>query len=166
MSYKKAPRARETRSAAAAIADALQLHGITNEIRANRLTAEWSDIVGPRIAARARPVDVRERVLTVEVASSAWLHELTMMKTQLEAQLIERLGEPKLFDKLKLQLAGRKKPETVNARAPAARKPRPPRPFQMPATGASREKIVREVGAVEDEELREIIAKVRIENDK
>jgi hypothetical protein len=35
-----------------------------------------------------------------------------------------------------------------------------------PATGAAREAIVREVAAVDDDELRELIARVRITNDR
>ncbi len=37
-----------------------------------------------------------------------------------------------------------------------------PRPPALPATGAAREAIVSEVAAVDDDELRELIARVRI----
>jgi hypothetical protein len=36
----------------------------------------------------------------------------------------------------------------------------------MPATGAARESIVREVSRVEDDDLRELIARIRITHDK
>jgi hypothetical protein len=49
----------------------------------------------------------------------------------------------------------------------AARRPAPPpRPVTPPATGVARERIVREVGAVDDAELRELIARVRITHDR
>jgi hypothetical protein len=79
--------------------------------------------------------------------------------------LLGRIGEPKLFDELRFRLAGssRRQPTLVP-------KPRPthvvhPRAI-APATGAAREQIVREVEVVDDAELRELIARVRITNDR
>ncbi len=61
-------------------------------------------------------------------------------------------------------IAGRtRRNETVR---PNTRTPAPVRAFTMPATGLAREKIVREAAAVDDDELRALIAKVRIDNDK
>lgn len=46
-----------------------------------RLSAvdEWADAVGPRIGRVARAVEVQGDVLVVEVRSSAWINELSMM---------------------------------------------------------------------------------------
>ena len=101
------PRALEPRSAGDAIAAALALYGLTDEVRARSVLAAWPDVVGPKIAARTRPVGIFERALVVEVASSAWLHELTLQRAQLLARLHAQAGEPRLFDQLKLVLAGR-----------------------------------------------------------
>lgn len=49
--------------------------------------AEWTSIVGPRIAARTRVGKLRQGVLTVKVASSAWSQELSFLKLQLVAKL-------------------------------------------------------------------------------
>ena len=46
------PRALEQRSAKDAVGAALKFRGITDEIRAQRLIAEWTDLVGARIASR------------------------------------------------------------------------------------------------------------------
>jgi predicted nucleic acid-binding Zn ribbon protein len=156
---------RDVLPAADAIAAALQLHGITDEIRANRVLTEWSDLVGPKIAQRTRPDGVFERLLWVEVATSAWMHELNMLRPQLLKGLLERLGEPTLFDDLRFRLTGRNRKAPVvlrSARPPPA--PRPPDP--VPATGAARERIVREVDHVDDLELRALIARVRITHDR
>lgn len=148
-----------------AIAAALSLRGITEQVRAGRLLTEWSDLVGPKIAQRTRPDGITDRILWVEVATSAWLHELDLLRPQLVKSLLERLGEPSLFDDLKFRLAGRHRRDPVALRA--ARRPAPPpRPMPPPATGAARERIVREVGAVDDAELRELIARVRITHDR
>jgi hypothetical protein len=151
--------------AADAVAAALKLRGISDEIRANRVLTEWSDLVGPKIAQRTRPDGVVDRLLWVEVATSAWLHELNLLRPQLLRGLLDRLGAPPLFDDLRFRLTGRSRRPPVVLRA--ARKPAPPpRPLPPPATGAARERIVREVSAVDDEELRELIARVRITFDR
>jgi predicted nucleic acid-binding Zn ribbon protein len=158
-------RALEARSAQAAITAVLRFHGIADEVRAERVVAEWADLVGPRIASRTRPAGVIDRVLVVEVASSAWLQELNLLRAQILTSLLERLGPPKLFDDVKFKLAGRSGPRPPQAR-PRMRPTQPTRPPPQPATGLARERIAREVEAVDDLELRELIARVRINNDR
>lgn len=41
---------------------------------------EWAGAVGPTVSAVTRPVEVQGETLVVEVASSAWLSELSMMR--------------------------------------------------------------------------------------
>jgi predicted nucleic acid-binding Zn ribbon protein len=158
------PRSREMRSASDAVKSVLALHGISDQIRAERVLTEWSELVGPKISSRTRPYGVTDRILVIEVASSAWLHELSMLKAQILAGLHQRMGAPRLFDDLKFKLAGgrgRPPPQRPRTR-PEKAEPPPP----MPATGIARENIVREVQAVDDLELRELIARVRIGNDR
>jgi hypothetical protein len=164
---KRPPRALAVVSARDAIRAALDFRRITTQVRGERVVTEWTELVGPRIAQRTRPDRIVDRVLWIEVASSAWLHELSLLKPQLLRGLLERLGEPALFDDLRLRLAGggpRRDAVTVprGRRHPAAA----PRPPVQPATGAAREAIVREVATVDDDELRELIARVRITHDR
>src|SRR5262249_818654 len=77
-----------TRSASDAVTAVLALHGITDQLRAGRVLTEWSDLVGPKIAQRTRPDGITDRTLWVEVATSAWLHELNLMRPQLLMGLI------------------------------------------------------------------------------
>lgn len=151
--------------AADAVATVLRLHGIADVVRAERLVTEWTELVGPKIAQRTRPDGVNDRILWIEVATSAWLQELNLLRPQLLANLVARLGEPRLFDDLKFRLAGRRHRNAVvmpqGRRPPAPQKPLPP-----PASGAAREAIVREVATVDDVELRDLIARVRITHDK
>jgi predicted nucleic acid-binding Zn ribbon protein len=162
-SGKRPARALALRPAAAAIADALEFHHITDDVRRNRVLTEWEDLVGPRIAARTRPYGISDRALIIDVVSSAWLQELTLLKGQLLPNLLARVGEPRLFDDLRFKLAGRTgaRPEPPRRRPPKVDAPPPER---TPATGLARENIVREVEAVDDLELRELIARVRIQN--
>ena len=161
---RQVPRVGAAQTASQAVAAALDLHGITDQVRAGRLLTEWTELVGPKIAQRTRPGGVTDRILWVEVATSAWLHELNLLRPQLLASLQDRLGAPALFDDLKFRLTGASRREQVALRA--KRRPAPPRPTPLPATGAARERIVREAGAVDDDELRELIARVRITHDR
>ena len=160
-----AARRGETRSAAAAISEVLALRGLHDTLRAERVVTEWSELVGPGIAARTRPDGIRDRTLWIEVASSAWLHELNLMKPRLVLGLVERLGSPRLFDDVRFHLAGRGRAPAVIP-PPPRRPPPPPRPLPPPATGAARERIVAEVARIDDPELRELVARVRITHDK
>jgi predicted nucleic acid-binding Zn ribbon protein len=162
---KQLPRVGAAQTASQAVAAALAVHGITDQVRAGRVITEWVELVGPKIAQRTRPDGVTDRILWVEVATSAWLHELNLLRPQLLASLQDRLGTPALFDDLKFRLTGGSRRQPVALRPPrrpiAARPPAPP-----PATGAARERIVREAGTVDDDELRELIARVRITHDR
>jgi predicted nucleic acid-binding Zn ribbon protein len=162
---KRPPRTLGPQTASAAVAAALELHGITDQIRAGRLLTEWAELVGAKIGQRTRPEGVVDRVLWVEVATSSWMHELNLLRPQLLGGLLERLGEPALFDDLRFRLAGQRRRDPVALRA-ARKPPPPPRPQPPPATGATRERIVREASAVDDAELRELIARVRITHDR
>jgi predicted nucleic acid-binding Zn ribbon protein len=159
------PRAFEVMPAASAIGRALALHGLSDEIRAGRLLTEWAELVGAKIAQRTRPDGIHERTLWIEVATSAWMHELNLLRAQLVQGLLERLGEPRLFEDVKFRLAGRHRRPPIALRAPR-RPPPPAKPLPMPATGAAREAIVRDVASVDDAELRELIARIRITHDK
>jgi hypothetical protein len=162
---KRPPRTLAVTTASEAIRAALDFRGIADDVRGERVVTEWTELVGPRIAQRTRPDRIVDRVLWVEVATSAWLHELTLLKPQLLKGLLERLGEPTLFDDLRLRLAGGPRKGAVTV--PRGRRPAPPLPPPArPATGAAREAIVREVAGIDDDELRELIARVRIANDR
>jgi predicted nucleic acid-binding Zn ribbon protein len=157
----------EPRSADAAVKDVLALYGITDEVRAERVHTEWYDLVGPRIAQRTRPYGIVGKTLVIEVASSAWVQELTLLRQQILTGLLARIGEPRLFEDLKFRLAGttdRHRPLRVPPRGRPAPPP-PPKPTE-PATGIARENIARDVERVDDLELRELIARVRISHDR
>jgi predicted nucleic acid-binding Zn ribbon protein len=159
------PRALETRRAEQAVQEVLALHGISDEIRRQRVLTEWADLVGPKIAARTRPFGITDRTLVIEVASSAWVQELTMLRPQILLGLIERLGNPRLFDDIRFRPAGRDGPRPMPTR-PRGRPEQAAPPEPVAATGVARENIVREVEAVDDLELRELIARVRITHDR
>ncbi|MEZ4359329.1 MAG: DUF721 domain-containing protein [Kofleriaceae bacterium] len=161
------PRRKEVASAGLLVAETLAAHGLGEAIRAQRIAAEWPQLVGERIARRAQPDGVRHRVLHVRVASSAWMHELGLLKPQLLAALWSALGEPRMFDDLAFSLAGRtrgpnERPGVAPARRPSAPPPRTP----VAADGPARARIAAEAAHVEDDELRALITRVRTRHDR
>jgi hypothetical protein len=152
-----------------AVADALSFRGISDDVRAERILTEWGDLVGPKMAQRTRPYGIVDRTLRIEVSTSAWLHELNLLRPQLFKTLTAALsvvpGDPPLFDVLKFHLAGSYRRRPVSLRPPS-NPTEPRRVVVSPAVGADRDRIVREAGAVDDIELRELIERVRIAHDR
>ncbi|MXV94878.1 MAG: DUF721 domain-containing protein [Gemmatimonadetes bacterium] len=74
------------------VADALRGYlertGLDESLQRLGALDEWADAVGPRVARVTRAVEVRGDTLVVEVLSSAWNNELTMMK----GLILERLN--------------------------------------------------------------------------
>ena len=170
------PRRREVTTAKQAVADALAWNGVEAEVRAHRVVTEWKQFVGERVAARAWPDgltrggvrDQGAQILWVRVVSSAWLHELTLLRAQLARTITEYFGDPPLFDELKFHLGARPIEDDDQLAGVRQRIERaaPRRPRRPPATGAQRMAIEAETADVTDPELRELIRSVRIRNDK
>ena len=165
-------RRREAVAAEEAVADSLELSGLTAVVRAHRIVTEWRDMVGERIAARTWPDGLKDRVLWIRVSSSAWLHELTLLRRQILDGIDRILGEPRLVDDIKLHIGVRRQvdQDDMIALAQQARRRRfmkpAPKPLPPPATGVAKERIDREATAVDDPELRELIRAVRTRHDR
>jgi hypothetical protein len=165
-------RKREVVPADEVISDALAFAGLTEVVRAHRIVTEWRDMVGDRVAQRTWPDGLKDRVLWVRVSSSAWLHELTLLKAQILGGIDRVLGAPRLVEDLKLHIGVRKQVDADDmiALAQQARRRRwmkpPAKPLPPPATGAAKERIDREAAAVEDDELRDLIRTVRTRHDR
>ncbi len=67
-------------------------HHFEEPMRRSTLVLRWREFVGERLAARTRPVRLKDGVLTLRVANNVWLAELTFLREELLAQLNERLG--------------------------------------------------------------------------
>jgi hypothetical protein len=59
-----------------------------------RVAGLWLEVVGPEVAANARPVQVREGRLVATTSSSAWAQTLQLMSEMVIARLNDRLGGP------------------------------------------------------------------------
>ncbi|BCR03936.1 hypothetical protein DESUT3_10050 [Desulfuromonas versatilis] len=67
-------------------------------MREYRAWQVWDEVVGPQIAARARPLRIREGVLEVRVEQPVWMQQLQLLKPRILAKLNERLGAGTLKD--------------------------------------------------------------------
>ncbi len=67
---------------------------------------EWTGAVGPRVSRVTRPVEVRGDTLVVEVISSAWLAELSMMGPLILEQVNRARVGPSIGD-VRFRLAER-----------------------------------------------------------
>jgi predicted nucleic acid-binding Zn ribbon protein len=54
--------------------------------------AHWEDVVGPSVAAHARPLSLRDGVLAVAVDNPAWATQLRLLGNELLARLSEAAG--------------------------------------------------------------------------
>ncbi|GFE57784.1 DciA family protein [Geobacter sp. AOG1] len=135
-----------------AVADLIgtALHGKPAEkrLQEGKIWLVWEEVVGPTIAAQARPTGFRDGVLTVTVASSPWMQQLTFLKRDITARLNARLGCDLVTD-IYLR-AGQPETQPVAVKSP----PPPSRTL----SAAERERIAEQTAAVTDQELRDAIA--------
>jgi predicted nucleic acid-binding Zn ribbon protein len=80
------------------------LEGLLKKLELDRRVLGWSvlsiwdEVVGPRIAANAKPVAYRDSKIFVQVATTVWMHELSFMKREVLGKLNERMGEKVIED--------------------------------------------------------------------
>lgn len=81
--------------AGALVEELLRQKGLSGKLHEYRAWLIWDETVGAQIAARARPVRVREGVLEVRVDHPVWMQQLQLLKPRLLARLNARLeGSP------------------------------------------------------------------------
>lgn len=66
--------------------------GLARRVRERMALVIWGEVVGAPAARNTRPVLVRRGELLVQVSSSTWAQELSLMRAHLVARLNDRLG--------------------------------------------------------------------------
>jgi predicted nucleic acid-binding Zn ribbon protein len=74
----------------------LEKHGVRRQVERNRALDLWPEIVGEQLARVTRVRGLDENALFVEVRSSAWLMELSMMKDDFLERVNDRLGDARI----------------------------------------------------------------------
>jgi hypothetical protein len=111
----------------------------------------WQNAVGAQIASRAKPVAIRNGVLTVVVSSSPWLQQLNFLKAELRDKLNTAIGEELVMD-IYLK-AGSFKEEPSEPPPIQERKPR-----QL--SRGEQEQISRTTAELGDQSLRDSLARL------
>ena len=145
---RRVPRARMRQAAKAGdLVDKLLTGlGLDERLHQYRALVIWEDVVGPQIAARTRPVRIREGVLEVNVDQPTWMQQLQLMKPKILAQLNGELGKGTLKDiYLKRGKINVRLDETVE---------QPPAWRMVKLSEEEKQQVQQLVDAIENEELR------------
>ncbi|HOX26831.1 MAG TPA: DUF721 domain-containing protein [Candidatus Krumholzibacteria bacterium] len=67
--------------------------GLSDRLAERSLLDAWATIVGERVAAHVRAVDLRERVLYLAADHGAWRQEVSLLAPQIRAACNARFGE-------------------------------------------------------------------------
>lgn len=111
---------------AGALNEYLDESGLAESLARLGAVDEWAGAVGPRIAKVTQAIEVRGDVLVVEVASSAWINELSMMRgLVLERVNACRNGPPVQAVRFRLAETAAKATTGANARERAKTAKRP-----------------------------------------
>ena len=121
--------------------------GLDERVHQYRALVIWDEVVGPQIAARTKPVRIRDGVLEVNVDQPTWMQQLQLMKPKILARLNAELGD----DAIREIFLKRGK---VTARA-AAIEEAPPRWRSVQLSKDEQEKIAGLLAGVADPELRQ-----------
>lgn len=109
--------------------------------------AQWARAVGVPVAERTQPVALEGGVLVVRAATSAWAHELSLLKEVIRERL-DAMG-----------LKVRELRFRVGAVDPLPRPPERAAVRRVPAEAELPGPLRRRIDAVEDDELRDVIAR-------
>jgi hypothetical protein len=158
-------RTRQVLTAADMIGRVLDGYRVARDVREHRIVTEWRQIVGERIATRTWPDGLKNGVLWVRVANSAWLQELSFLRDEVASRTNEHLGPPQLVAEVKFHIGSRRGRDPDDAVASLARRlaPRPRKRVRKfpPATPETLERIDAETAGVDDPDLRTAIRDVR-----
>jgi predicted nucleic acid-binding Zn ribbon protein len=74
----------------------LRSAGLERAAAGGRLLEEWESIVGPRISAVSRPIDVRGETLIIEVEDPVWRNELSLLQRTILDEISSRPALPEI----------------------------------------------------------------------
>jgi hypothetical protein len=132
------------------LGEVLQRLGLTAKLREYRTWAVWDAVVGPQIAAHARPARVRDGVLEVRVDQAVWMQQLQLLKPTILARLNGRLGEGTLRD----IFWQRGRPSAAAAEPPGPPYPQPPPRLDGPLPAETLAEIESALAPLDDPALR------------
>ncbi len=129
--------------------------GLSRRIQEQKILDSWEKAVGEIVAERTQPMRVKNQVLQVKVSNSVWMQQLQFMKEMIIQRLHEEIKNNFLRDLRffvgEIDLSERKGKEEKEEELKR----------QMPGLSeVEKGRIEKEVAAIRDPEIREIIARV------
>ena len=146
----------------------VRTHKLTDAMREYRVYVFWKELFDAKVASNTTPVSLSKGVLSVHARSSTWLQELRFLRERMLGQIQQLVGGSDLITDLRFSLDRPSRGEPVDhellprlRREEAARRPSPRQ--ATPATADDREAIRAQTSTIEDDELRAIVERVRVE---
>ncbi len=121
---------------------------LEKRLREGKIWQVWDSAVGGQIAAKARPANFRDGVLTVMVSNAPWMQQLSFLKKGIIEKINSAMGE-ELVREIYLK-AGTPEKLIVESL--------PPKKSSRTLTTVENELIARETADIDDPELREAFA--------
>lgn len=123
--------------------------------QSHRLWDVWEEAVGAEVARRAYPLELRRGRLTLAVASSPWMQQLSLLRERLREAVNGALGG-EIVREVRFRLSAPEPPPPPRTAAP------PPPWLALPLEPETLAAIDAEVSAVADSDLRAALHKVRV----
>ncbi len=153
MSRESRPKMRKAARVGGLLEEVLHARGFEDKIREYRTWLIWDETVGPQIAARARPLRIRDGVLEIRVDQPVWMQQLQLMKPMLLGRLNDRLGGAVLRD---LFLRQGKNPPVAPPAPPSA----PPSWLKIELDSREQEEIEATLAALDDPALKKQLHRI------
>ena len=161
MSSKERPPLKHPLGIASVLKELLGDREVGDQLTRHQAWLVWDKLVGPQIAARARPLRLRKGVLEVQVDHPVWMQQLQMMKTLLLEKISTALPEAGITD---IYLRKSSKPLSP---PPTPQKPELSRPWQQ--IDISREELSRldrQVAHIDNIEVRRELRRLLLQQMK
>jgi predicted nucleic acid-binding Zn ribbon protein len=146
MNRQRRPPMKKAATAGTLLSQFLQQSGLAGKLHTYEAFLVWDEVVGPQIAAHAKPARIRDGVLEVRVDQAVWMQQLQLMKPKILTRLNERLGNQAIKDIFWRR--GKIEPVLAAPTEPDRRRPPP-----LPAEETARIEAV--VAPLSDPELRQ-----------
>ncbi len=121
-------------------------------MREQEVFTRWTEVVGPQIAAKAQPVLMKNRRLTVKTDSSSWTQQLSFLKKDLLTRFANLLGDDVVTDLF--FVTGKIEASSTSEDAPPPSCPPPSLEFLRA--------LEEESSGIPDSELREAFRRLRL----
>lgn len=135
----------------------LKKHNIVIDSEEQRLLEIWHKAVGTQISAHTRPDKLKRNTLFVKVSSSAWLHQLHILKSEI-IKIINRLVEKELIRDIHFTIG------EVSSKMPKHYIPDAFSPDSYPLKDKDKKLIEKSIATLADQELKDIVKRVMTKN--